>query len=178
MAKGRSGSEKPTFTFSTGITVTLERVGPMVALPIERAHPPPSPPLAPGVGGMLEPNPADPDYLRALERHRVTIGLLIQDVILDAGISDDLFVDAATVARIRRVMAAHGTPIPDDESDRMVYLKYVCIGDIQRDFEAFNRALRQYDRPTEEDIGAAEATFRGHRPRLAVIGSAQNAAEE
>lgn len=154
----RTPPPKPTFTFSSGITVTLERVGPLFAMPIQRAHPPPSPPLAPGVGGALEPNEADPDYIRAVEAHQGELALLIQDAILDAAIGDDLEVDTAAVARLRRVMKRHGAELPED--DRLAYIKY-CVVTNGEDLERFMAALAQYDGVREADVAAAAAMFSG-----------------
>jgi hypothetical protein len=151
--------EKPTFTFRNGITVTLERVGPLFALPIRKAFPPPDPPLAPGVGGELEPNPADPDYARALTAYHEELGFRVQVAMLDAGISDDLEIDAAQVARIRRIAKRNGASL-DDEDDRQVFIKY-CLIPALDDITRFTRALAAYGTVTEEDARAAAAMFPG-----------------
>ena len=164
---------KATFTFSNGVTVALERVGPMVALPIQRANPPPSPPLAPGVGGQLEPNPADPDYEGVLAAHNQKVALLIQEAILDLGIADDIEIDTDAVARIRRVYKKQGIELNDD--DRMIYIKYICLAG-QDDIEGIFNAIRNYD-VTEEAIRAAEEMFPSNGIQPAVIGSIGEIAE-
>ena len=166
MTTGRKGPQKPQFTFSGGITVTLERVGPMVAAPVRKAFPPPQPPLAPGVGGALEPNPADPDYLRAIEAYNQEFNFRLQDVLLLQGIGDDLVVDHEAVARLRRTMADLGAPIPETESDRLVYIKYLVVASAD-DIPRFVAALAHYDTPQEDDVSAASAVFPGDVPRAA-----------
>lgn len=147
---------KPTFTFRNGITVTLERVGPMYAMPIQRANPPPDPPLAPGVGGELEPNPNDPDYYRAMESYQERLRSLMNDALLDAAIGDDLEIDGAAVARLRTKAAKYGGVLEDD--DRLCYIKY-CLIPHTDDLELFFTALANYDNVSEEDIRAAGAMF-------------------
>lgn len=155
----RNPPEKPTFTFRSGVTVTLERVGPLFALPIRKAFPPPTPPLAPGVGGLLEPNPSDPDYERDLAAYQQELGTRVQMAMLDAGIADDLEVDAAAVARVRRMAAKHGGAI-EETDDRLVYIMYCLLSDTD-DVARFNAALATYGHVTEEDVAAAAAMFSG-----------------
>lgn len=155
----RTVQPKPTFTSRSGITVTLERVGPMYALPIQRANPPPDPPLAPGVGGEMEPNPNDPDYHRVMEAYNVRMRELLNDALLDAAIGDDLEVDEKAVARLRTKAAKYGGVLEDD--DRLAYIKY-CVFPHTDDIERFFEALANYDTVTEEDIRAAGAMFRGN----------------
>lgn len=152
----RETPKKPTLTLRNGITLTLERVGPMYAMPITRANPPPDPPLAPGVGGEMEPNPSDPDYLKALETHREFLTMLTQDAYMDAAISDDLEIDHAAVARLRAKAAKYGGVLEDD--DRLCYIKYCVFSDFD-EITRFYEAMADYDGVHEEDVRAAEAMF-------------------
>lgn len=151
----REVSPKPTLTVN-GITITLERVGPMYAIPIVRANPPPTPPLAPGVGGEMEPNPSDPDYIAAMEAHQEFIKELTQDAYMDAAISDDLEIDHAAVARLRTKAAKRGAQL--DPDDRMAYIKYCLFTDFD-DITRFYEAMSDYDGVREEDVRAADAMF-------------------
>lgn len=173
MTTGRSGQPKPTFTFSSGVTVALERVGPLFAMPIQRANPPPAPPLAPGVGGQLEPNPADPDYEKVMAAHNQKVSLIIQDALIDMGISDDTPVDPEAVNRVRRIYERAGAGL--EESDRMVYLKYVCITDVS-DISGLIAAIRSYD-VTEEVVTAAAAMFQRDGARATTGGDLTDVAE-
>jgi hypothetical protein len=162
--KGRAVPAKPKFTFKSGITVTMERVGPLLGMAIRKNHPPPQPPtqrVEVGPGEWKEvPNPQDPDYLVALTLHQADINGRITDATLDVGIGDDLEIDTAAVARLRRVMERRGSPIPAEEDDRIVYIKYMVVTD-GADIGRFQRALAAYESPDEEAIRAAEDLFRG-----------------
>lgn len=171
----RTPPEKPTFTFRNGVTVTLERVGPLFALPLRKAFPPPPPPLAPGVGGEMEPNPADPDYAKELEAYHEELGSRIQFAMLDAGISDDLEIDVAQLARLRRIAKVNGATIEDD--DRMAYIKYCLISELD-DIARFSAALAAYGSISEEDIRAAGAMFSGDGGRDAAGNGTPVLAEE
>lgn len=164
---------KATYTFSNGVTVALERVGPLFALPIQRANPAPAPPLAPGVGGMLEPNPADPDYEATLAAHNQKLALIIQEALLDMGIAEDIEIDQAAVDRIRQGYQRIGITMP--ETDRMLYIKYVCISN-QIDLEGLFSAIRNYD-VSEEAIRAAEDMFPSNGVGAAAFGDAEDPAE-
>lgn len=169
----RSVPAKATYTFANGVTVALERVGPLFALPIQRANPPPDPPLAPGAFGQMEPNPADPDYAAALAAHQQKLAFIIQDALLDLGVSDDIVVDLIAVNRVREVYGRSGIELP--ERDKMVYIKHVLISN-QDDLEGLFTAIRTYE-VSEEAIAAAGAMFPDHRAGTAVRGSAQDVAE-
>lgn len=159
----RSTPDKPTFTFRNGVTVTLERVGPLFALPIRKAFPPPAPPMAPGVGGQMEPNPADPDYVIAMATYTEELQLRIQDALLDAAISDDLEIDMEAVARIRRKAEQWGAPLPE-RLDRLVYIKY-CLISHSDDLVSLFDKVATYGHVAEEDIRAAGAMFSSDRQR-------------
>lgn len=169
----RSVPAKASYTFANGVTVALERVGPLFALPIQRANPPPSAPLAPGAFGQMEPNPADPDYARILNEHQQRIAFILQDALLDLGVSDDIVVDILAVNRVRKVYERSGIDLP--ESDKMVYIKHVCISS-QDDLEGLFTAIRTYE-VSEEAIGAAGAMFSDHRDGPAVRGGIEDAAQ-
>lgn len=171
---GREVPEKPKFTTKSKITVTLERVGPMYALPIQRANPPPEPPLAPGVGGEMEPNPNDPDYHKAMEAYNVRMRELLNDALMDAAISDDLVIDTVAVARLREKAAKYGAVLEPD--DRLCYIKY-CVFPHTDDIERFFEALANYDTVTEEDVRAAGAMFRGNGAGQSDSGRDEMAAE-
>jgi hypothetical protein len=151
----RSVPAKPTFTFSNGAVATLERVGPLFAMPILKAYPDPKPPLAPGIGGEMQPNPADPDYIQAIEEHTTMRQLIMNDLLLDLGIADDFEIDQEAVDRYRAKMRRASIELPDD--DRMLYIKYCCMTQ-NDDFEIY-QAIRSYDSPSEEAIAEAATMF-------------------
>lgn len=170
----RDTPKKPTFTFRNGITVTLERVGPMYAMPIQRANPPPDPPLAPGVGGEMEPNPNDPDYHKAMEAYQRRMAELLNDALLDAAIGDDLEIDTKAIARLRKKVAKYNGVLEED--DRLCYIKY-CLFSHTDDMALFFTALSEYDGVSEEDIRIAGAMFRGDGTEAADRGRDEVAAQ-
>lgn len=153
---------KPVFTFANGVAVTLERVGPLIAAEIQAEHPAPSPPLAPGVGGAMEPNPADPLYDSTLAAHTNQLAMLIMDAYFDLGVSDDIEIDETAVARMRSYQARRGKDITN-LTDKVVYIKYVLVTD-GNDLPDLLMAIQRYDAPQEGQIAAAEATFRRDVP--------------
>ena len=157
MSKGRAVPPKPTFTFSTGVTVPLERVSPMFATNLFRANPAPQPPMAPGVGGDMEPNPADPEYARQVEEHQNHLALKANDMLIDLGVSEDIAIDAAQLARARQKAERYGIPTSGD--DRLDYL-YLCAIGSNNDLERLLFAISTYTSPTEEAVAAADAAFR------------------
>lgn len=159
----RTPPPKPTFTFSTGITVTMERVGPLIGVPIAKENPPPPPPVqrvetAPGVWTELE-NPGHPDHKAALQAHEEKVQSLLTRMMLDAGISDDLVVPADEVARFRRVAHRQDVKIPPNEDDRTVYILYMVVGS-QTDIPRFVEALQNYGN-VQKAVVAAKETFPG-----------------
>jgi hypothetical protein len=166
--------EKPIFTFSNGAIAQLERVGPLFAMPILKAYPPPDPPLAPGVGGEMQPNRADPDFEVALQEHDTKVQLIMNDLLLDLGISDTMEIDQVAVDRYRSIMRKAGIELPED--DRMLYIKYCCLTQ-EEDFAVY-QAIRDYDAPSEEAIAAAANMFQRHGTRTADLGSNEVAAQE
>ena len=170
----RTVPPKPTFTFSNGAVATLERVGPLFAMPVLKAYPPPDPPLAPGIGGEMQPNPADDDYIKALDAHDTKVQLIMNDLLLDLGISDDMAVDQSAVDRYRTIMRKAGIELPED--DRMLYIKYCCLTQ-EEDFAVY-QAIRDYDAPSEEAIAEAGNMFQRNGTRAADRGSDEVAAQE
>lgn len=172
---GRAAPEKPTFTSRSGITITLERVGPMYAMPIQRANPPPDPPLASDGHGGMEPNPNDPDYHKAMEAYQARMRELLSGALMDAAIGDDLEVDEKAVARLRRKAAKYGATLEED--DRLCYIKY-CVFSHTDDLELFFTALANYDGVSEEDIRVAGAMFQRNGAEAADRGRDEVAAQE
>lgn len=164
----RSVPAKRIYMFANGVAVALERVGPLVALPIMEANPPPPPPLAPGVGGQMEPNPADPDYDKQLRAHQQKLNFLIQEAMFDLALDEAMPIDAEAVAKVRRVMLRAGVTLSED--DRGVYIKYVLVTN-QADIEGLHDAIRHYD-VTEEAISAAGDMFSDHGDGAAPVGGA------
>jgi len=154
-----------TFTFeSSGITVRLRAVAPLLAQRVVASFPPPEPPMVRVTVGdteMLEPNPADPAHAQALARHNQRVNERILDTCILFGVVDDLDLDArAAVAAMRRSLRAVGLDAVD-EDDRLIYIKYVAILDPQEG-GAFVAAVLQA--PSEAAVQRHAAAFRGPVP--------------
>lgn len=180
--KGRVVNPLAQHTFKdSGITVGLRKLSPLslneALLAVWRewqadsdpSHKEPQPPLAKGVGGELEPNPADPDYIATKkEWHKqLTIAGQTRWLIYAALDAVECDVDTAAVERKRRARRLSGLPpydeLPDateEEQNKILYVTQVCIatGD---DLNEFIRAVTQRSIPTAEGVQAHIATFQG-----------------
>lgn len=152
-SKGRAAPGLPAFTFpDSGITVGLRRFAPdtqdQIARAIQRETPPPSVPMVKTELDEEEPNPADPDYQTALSAYMQQIVLEVSRKLVDLALRRmEVEVDTAAVAALREDMAAIGTPIEDDD-DRMVYIRHICISSTY-DLTAMMAYLQRRSLPTE-----------------------------
>lgn len=167
ITKGRSGKPKPDFTFSNGVTVKLNRLGPLIAIPIMKRYKPPVPPtqaIETGPNQFREvENPSHPDYIAAIAAHEALVSEKIQDAMLELGIDKtSVEIDEDQVKSIREYI---GDVIAAD-TDFLVYLKY-CVVASNDDLILFARALKNYDKPSEEGISSAKLTFPGEVPETA-----------
>ena len=146
----------PAFTFpDSGITVGLRRFAPdlqdTIARAYQRDHPvPPVPTATVEIGGeeMEEANPADPDYEQAVSAYLQRMALDVSAKLIDLALRRiEVEVDQAAVDALRADMAAIGSPIEDDD-DRMVYIRYICISSTY-DLTSMLAYLQRRSLPTE-----------------------------
>ncbi len=160
-SKGRAAPPLVHHTFPNGAVATIRQISQFTLASLEvacaRQWPKPTPPLAPGVGGELEPNPADPEYQTALQRWQVEQALHVMDAMLDLAV--DIDVDSGELARIMDLFARMGQPL-EEISDKVAYLKHCCVLDMDRDLMPLARLIRG-GIPQEEDVSAHVATFSG-----------------
>lgn len=179
---GRVVPALPAHTFKdSGITVSLRKLSPLsmneAMLAVwrewqaddEPAHKEPQPPLAKGVGGELEPNPADPDYIDAKKEWNKQLLIAGQErwLIFAALDAVECEVDTAAVERKRRARRLSGLPPVDarmdatqEEQDKILYVTQICITTAEESAE-FIRAVTSRSTPSEEGIQAHIATFQG-----------------
>lgn len=157
---GRTPPSLEEVTLSSGITVKIRKVSPFSLDAVRRLYPRPQPPIVDNDYGdgqkRREPNPADPDYLLALEEYKALLTTKITEAMLHLGIKTDIDTDA--VAAFREEIGALGVAL--DESDRLVYIRHILIqteDDLQRLAEAITRKTM----PTEEAVQEHLATFSG-----------------
>lgn len=154
-AKGRAAPPLPAFTFpDSGITVVLRRFAPdtqdAIVRALQRDDPPPAVPIATTELGE-EPNPADPDYQKALSDYFQRLALETSKKLVDLALRRiEVEVDQAAVDALRADMAAIGTPIEDDD-DRMVYIRHICISSTY-DLTAMLAYLQRRSLPTEAAV--------------------------
>lgn len=166
--KGRAAPGLPAFTFpDSGITVGLRRFAPdtqdQIARALQRENPPPALPMVETELGD-EPNPADPDYQTALSAYMQQIVLEVSRKLVDLALRRmDVEVDSAAVAALREDMAAIGTPIEDDD-DRMVYIRHICISSTY-DLTVMMAYLQRRSMPTEVAVQEFLETFQRDIPR-------------
>jgi hypothetical protein len=165
--KGRAVPPLPTYTFDTGITVGIRKLSPFLRDDIEahirasdkREGKAPTPPLAPGVDGVLELNESDPDYLVAVGAYEVAIRPRIQEKLLRIAIKRgvEVEIDYEAVAAYRADMEAEGVKLPD-EDDKYFYVTRLCVGSAQDLSDLYDTIFKRA-MPTKEAIEAHKATF-------------------
>jgi len=167
-ARGRAVPDLPEYTFANGVVAHLRRVSQFTQAHIEittrKRTPAPVPPLATvdmGNGPQFEPNPSDPAYQQALQDYQVFISSKVMDGMIELGV--DLEVDQGALDEIVRVMDLLGTPLCEI-SDKVAYVKYCCMFDIQVEGQQLADALRAVGQPTEEAIQEQVATFPSDLP--------------
>lgn len=149
-------SQIQTITLSTGIQVKVKKVSPFTLAAVQKRYPPPRPPMAPGVGGELEPNDADPDYLQALEDHTALRSEKVMQALFALGL--DVEIDQAALTEFKASMAALDIEITGD--DKQVYIRHIAIG-TKEDMDLISQAVTRTTLPTEEAVQEHLDTFSG-----------------
>lgn len=133
-----------------------------------KAHPEPEPPMNTVVGldgqETEEPNPADPDYLAALEERGDRLASDIVMRVLKVALAYDAIeykTDAKAVARIRKAMAAGGIEMEGDDSH--VYFWHALLRD-DDDLQALTGAIIRMNGVTEEAVQEQVAAFPDNVP--------------
>lgn len=166
---GRAVLPLATHTFSNGRTVQIRPVSQFTLAHIEIAArkakaPPPIPVHHVEIGGQTveEPNDADPEYQEALARYNGEINFKVMDGTIELGV--EVEVDQDELARITRVMDMLGTPL-NEVSEKVAYVKHVCMTDVGRDASALVAAIQALSGPTPEAVEAHVAMFPGDDAR-------------
>lgn len=158
---GRGVPPALTHTFPNGAVATVRQVSQFTIASLEiglaKKHPRPAPPMAPGVDGALEPNPADPDHAAAVQRWEGEQQLRMTDALLQLCVEVD--VDAAALADVRATFDVIGVAL-EEISDKVAYIKHCCVRDIAADLAPL-AALIRGNIPTEADVQAHVETFPG-----------------
>jgi hypothetical protein len=181
--QGRVVPPLPTYTFDTGITVQVRKVGVMTQQAVMQAiadewaaqgDGEPRPPTHRVNYGTDdepewkdEPNSADPDYQQRLQAWNQKYQLEIQDRIFTlAALEAEFDVDYEALARTRRALARVGVVLKDDpdltedENAKVHYFKH-CAAATQEDLTGFYTALTRRSQPTQEAVERHKAAFQG-----------------
>lgn len=165
--QGRAVPPLSTYTFDTGITVGIRKLSPFLRDDIEaqlrkddrRAGAAPTPPLAPGVEGELEPNESDPDYLAARVSYEAALRPRVQEKLLRIAIKRgvEVDIDQAALSAFRADMTAEGIDL-DEADDKLLYVTRLCVGSNEDTQDLYN-AIFTRAMPTREAVEAHKATF-------------------
>lgn len=151
---GRAVPAPLTHTFPNGVIATVRQPSQFtlaaIEIGVQKQHPKPQPPLAPGVGGEMEPNPADPRYEAALTEWQQAIQLHVFAALLELYV--DVEIDQATLDTLRGSLDRIGIAL-DEISDKVAYIKHCCVQDVARDLAPV-AALIRGQVPTEADVQA------------------------
>jgi len=156
---GRAVPAPLTHTFPNGAVATVTQPSQFTMATIEigvaKKWPRPEPPLAPGVGGDLEPNAADPGYADAVTAWQTAHQLRVLDALLELYV--DVEIDHVALDALAGALDRIGVPLAEI-SDKVAYIKHICVIDVARDLAPLAMLLRG-QLPTEADVQAHADTF-------------------
>ena len=157
-------SELVPFTFKdTGITVLIRKVSPLLAMELQRAFPPPKPPMnevdfGDGVKRM-EPNEADPAYLRDMDKYNQDFELKMRRMLIKRGVALEITEEIKEQVEDLRSfwLEEYGIEFPEPD-DKMAFVWYVAVGTDQ-DLRELLEAIMRRSQPTQEAEELARKTF-------------------
>lgn len=160
-------TQEHTYTFDTGITVHIRKLSPFLRDDIEAqlrrddmsSGNAPSPPLAPGMDGAMEPNEADPDYIEARNAYERELLTRINEKLLRVAIKRgvDVEIDHDALNQWREDMADAGITV-DETDEKVLYVTRLCFGS-HADAQDLYNAIFTRSVPTREAVEAHKATF-------------------
>lgn len=165
--KGRTPPALPTLTLpDSGHTVTVHPVSRWTRDEILKAArtvvPEPEVPTSKvsvmGAPETDEPNPADPDYVAAMERYVYALNgeVIVRTLRIAQAGAVDYDVDAEKLARFRKQMEAGGITIEGD--DREVWF-YHILQSSDEDTQALIDTILRRSTVTEQEVAARVAQF-------------------
>lgn len=155
-----------TIIFSSGISIGVRRVSPMLMLDLRRKFPEPQPPLNKVVIDdvtTMEPNPSDPDYLLAKSNYEAEMEEKFRRVIVRRGVNYILTdEDKVEVAQVRQDYQ----DLTGDEihlTDLEVFISYVAILS-EEDLNLLINTVTGISQPTEEKVADHTALYKSDVP--------------
>lgn len=159
-----------TIVFSTGVNIGIRRVSPMLMLDLRRKFPEPLPPLNEvtlGDDKIMEANPADPDYVRALQNYNADMEEKYRRMIVRRGVNYVLTeADKVEVENVRKdFFDLTGEDLVG--TDLEVFIAYIAIGS-ENDLELLIKAVTGVSQPTEEKIDDHSSNYKSDLPQSPV----------
>jgi hypothetical protein len=149
------------FEFSNGRAIKLKTVSPLTLSRVRKQFRPPKPPMNEvdyGDGNVvMEPNPADPEYLEAMEMYDMELNERMQRLTIKLSVVHTLSEDEkAELDAFKEVMLSEGIDV--EENDMEAYINHLCISsglDLQRFLEAVTNTVG----PSAEGVQAVKEQF-------------------
>jgi hypothetical protein len=157
-------SELTSFVFKdTGVTVPIRKVSPYLVMDLQRAFPPPEPPLNEVDYGdgkkVMEPNEASPAYQRELVKYNTALQERLQILLIKRGVAIELSdAQKAEVVELREFMK-NELQIDLDPDDKVVYITRIAMG-TDGDLTDLINAIMRRSQPTEEAVSEATKSIR------------------
>lgn len=156
----------------SGVTLKVKFVGPLLMNDLRKAAAKavarqgvakPEPPMHypyPDRPERGEANADDPAYLAALTEYDTARGLAFTEGLLRYGVEYELTADDGVWAA--KLRADADLDLPGDDLQLVITRRLVTT---TRDLETLQEAILSYAQPTEGEVAAATASFRGQVPR-------------
>ncbi len=158
---------KPFAFTDTGITVLIRKVSPMLANELRKTFPPPEPPLQEvEMDGqkITEPNPAHPEYQRALSQYNQDMEKRMRRLLIKRGVAfpDDVTEKEAIaqVAALREEWRQMYDQELDETDDKVAFVWFIAAG-TDKGIEELTAAIMSRSQPTRDEVEAAKASFPG-----------------
>lgn len=164
MSKGLKPNEITQFKFANGTVVGIRKVSPFLAIELQKAFPPPEPPMQTvnyGEGDIKEANSASPEYAKALadyateREHRLRKMIIKRGVVME--ITDEIKEELSELRAFWKEDNSVDLPTDGDKCDYIIYIAVTQASDLER---LVNTILGQ-GQPTEEGVQAAVESFPG-----------------
>lgn len=152
------------FTFpDSKIKIKIRKISPFLAREIQKDFPPPDPPQQEvdyGDGVVkTEANESHPDHVKKMREYNDEVETRMQNLILLRGVVFEITPEMQDEIDDVRQFLLETYKIESEESDKMIYLKYVAVGS-DRDLRELINAVIGISQPTEEAIGRNVKSFR------------------
>lgn len=148
----------------TGITLMIRKVSPLLGAELQRAFPRPQPPLQEVDYGdgkkVMEPNPANPDYAKAVATYESDLEIKLQSLLIKRGVVIELGEEEKAAVKELRAFWKTEFSKELDKDDKTVYVSFIALG-TREDTEELINAIMRRSQPTEAATAEVKANFPG-----------------